>query len=398
MVGTTFSKENEGYPVYYRVNDCNRKRILIASGMFSRVRFTGNEFPMQELDSGIKNTQAGNVMSRIERFLKSNKDLYGEDLKKRLMAHIGKQEKAPRKAKLFTDFCREYMEGMKPSTFTLYRLTVDRITEFDRKARLTDIDVTWLMGFDAYLRKKGLSTNGIAQNYCICEGYQCIYPFKGHRGYKIREEIPEPNNLTAQQFADIRDYPVEPWQEKYRDLFCLSAYLAGVNAGDLLLCRGLRNGRFVFTRRKTDKVNAATIKPISLPVCKEAMDIINRYKGKDYLLDVMDNMADYKTFVQHWNKALKKIGPYEIVTDKVGKKRKIEYKPLFPNISTYSARYTFACVAANDLDISERTVGKCLGHTWAGNVTSRYISNDQRKIDDAVQRVVDYLGSFKGKY
>lgn len=409
MVGTTFSKENEGYPVYYRVNDCNRKRILIASGMFSRVRFTGNEFPMQELDSGIKNTQAGNVMSRIERFMKSNKDLYGEDLKKRLMAHIGKQEKAPRKVKLFTDFCREYMEGMKPSTFTLYRLTVDRITEFDRKARLTDIDVSWLTRFEAYLRGLGLSTNGIAQkmrnircvvNYCRNEGYQCIYPFGGHRGYKIREEITEPDDLSAQQMADLRDYPVEPWQEIYRDLLMLSFYLGGINAIDLLLCKGLRNGRLVFKRKKTDKVNANTVRPVNLPVCKEAMEIIEKYKGRDYLLNVMDRQKSYKTFLQHWNKALKKIGPKKIVRDKAGKLRKIEYMPIFPNLKTYTARYSFASIAANDLDISERTIGKCLGHSWADSksVTSRYISHDQKKIDEAVLKVVGYLGTFKGKY
>ena len=284
------------------------------------------------------------------------------------------------------------------------------IDEFDRKARLTDIDVQWLTRFERFLRdEKGMSVNGIAQkmrnirrvfNYCLEEGYQVHYPFKGHKGYKIKEVIPMPNDLTAQQIADIRDYPVEPWQEKYRDLFMLTFYLAGINAGDLLLCRGLHNGRLVFTRRKTDKVNATTVRPINLPVCTEAMDIINRYRGKDYLLDVMDSMASYKTFLQHWNKALKKIGPQRIVKDKLGKKRKIEYMPLFPRLSTYSARYSFASIAANDLDISERTIGKCFGHAWAegDNVTSRYISHSQRNIDNAMARMAEYIGTFKGRY
>ena len=141
-------------------------------------------------------------------------------------------------------------------------------------------------------------------NWCRDEGLTTNYPFKGRNGYKIREEETTPNNLTAQEFADLRDYPCEPWQQIYIDLFCLSVYLGGVNVGDLLLCKGLTNGKFVFVRRKTDKINSSIIRK-------------------------------------------------KIVPDKVGKMRKIERTPLFPKLTTYSARYTFASIAANDLDISE---------------------------------------------
>lgn len=404
MTGNTYSKDNEGYPVYYRIIDCKKKRILISSGLYTSIRFTGDRFPLSEADSQIKTEKARKTLERIDKFVRMNKDIYGSDLKERINKKLGKQETYSVRPRKFTDFITEYSNEMKPSTARLYKLTADRIDEFDRNVRLTDIDAKWLTGFEHYLRNEGISVNGIAQkmrniravfNYCIGEGFMCHYPFKGHKGYKIKEEITIPNSLSAVDFAKLRDYPCDTWQRVYRDLFCLSFYLAGINVGDLLLCRGLKNGRLVFTRRKTDKVNASRITPISLPVYPEAMEIINKYKGNEYLLNIMDNMRDYHTFTQHWNKALKKIGPSRIVPDRIGKMRKIEYDPLFPNLTTYSARYTFASIAANDLDISEQVIGKCLGHTWAGNVTSRYISHDQRKIDNAIRSVIDYVNGFR---
>ena len=82
--------------------------------------------------------------------------------------------------------------------------------------------------------------------------------------------------------------------------------------------------------------------------------------------------------------------------DKVGKLRKMEYAPICPDITLYSARYSFGSIAANDLDISERTIGMCLGHSWSKNVTTRYISADQKKIDTTIKKVIGYFaGSYK---
>lgn len=404
MIGDHYSKEKDGYPVYYRVTDTYGKRILIASGIYTTSRFTGTEFPIHEMDAELKTTRVRSTIEKIDRFCRMNRDVYGDDLKKRIAEHIGKQYQHMSRPKLLTDFIYEYADGMKPSTAKLYALTAKRIIEFDKKARLCDVTPDWLCRFERYLMREGISVNGIAQkmrniravfNNCINDGYRIDYPFKGHKGYRIREELSVPNDMSAEDFARLRDYPVEPWQQIYKDMFLLTFYLAGINAGDLLYCKGLKNGRLVFVRRKTDKVNARTVRPISLPVYPEAMAIIEKYKGKDYLLNVMDRMKDHKTFLQHWNQALKKIGPNKIVKDKLGKLRKIEYMPLFPDISTYTARYTFASIAANELDISDSTIGKCLGHSWASgkNVTSRYISHDQKKIDLAIRKVIDFVNS-----
>lgn len=394
--------------VKIRIQSRNEKTI-ISTGLYTKVEFSGMQFPNIERNARAKSQRLSYIIAQIDDICYHNPKASIADLKKIIERDVfGKEEKE------YTDtlwfYCEKYGAQMKPSTAKIYQLAGDRVKEFDKRAKLADIDRRWLERYESYLRtKRGLTVNGIAQkmrcirtvlNWCRDEGLTTNYPFRGHNGYKIREEETIPNALTAQEFANLRDYPCEPWQKIYVDMFCLSTYLAGVNVGDLLLCKGLTNGKFVFVRRKTDKSNSSVVRKIELPVCLEAMEIIERYKGENYLLSIMDNMTDYHTFTQHWNKALKKIGPSRVVPDKLGKMRKIEREPLFPSLTTYSARYTFASIAANDLDISETTIGKCLGHAWASgkHVTSRYISHDQKRIDDTVMRVAEYLGTFKGEY
>lgn len=171
-----------------------------------------------------------------------------------------------------------------------------------------------------------------------------------------------------------------------------------MNPVDLLSLKAdsIKDGHISFVRKKTDKEGCTRIRTITLPVLPEAQEIIKRYPSKEgWLTGFMDCRNDYRSFARACNEALQKVGPSWKVKDKVGKLRKMEYKPICPDITLYSARYSFGSIAANDLDISERTIGMCLGHSWSKNVTSRYISTDQRKIDNAVKMVVGY---FAGSY
>lgn len=386
----------------------HNKTLMLSTGLRTATKFEYTVFPSCEAHARTKTATLTRYLNEIEDFMYANPEMPFEDIKRYAETDVfGKVDRAPEKDNL-ADCCMRYTEGMKRTTAAIYKITADRIRQYDARVRPDTITKEWLTGFENFLKDRCSHTiNGIGQkmrciravlNRCKEWNIRAAYPFGGHNGYHIREEEATVNNLTPQEFADLRDYPCDGWQKIYIDMFCLSTYLAGINAGDLLLCKGLTNGRLVFTRRKTDKCNSSRVRKISLPVYPEAMEIIERYRGKEHLLNIMDNMTDYKTFVQHWNKALKKIGPVSRALDKGGKHRATRYDPLFPNITTYSARYTFASIACNDLDISERTVGLCLGHAWSKEVTSRYISNDQSKIDRAIRKVIDELNSYKGRY
>lgn len=74
-------------------------------------------------------------------------------------------------------------------------------------------------------------------------------------------------------------------------------------------------GRIEFSRQKTKKRYSIKVEP-------EAQEIINRWRGKKYLLCFMDERADYRSFLKMMNKHLKEFGRVEVDKARWGKKRK----------------------------------------------------------------------------
>ncbi len=136
------------------------------------------------------------------------------------------------------------------STATIYGVTVSKVRAFDPTATLSSVTPNWLQAFEAHFLQT-MSQNGIAIhlrnlrttfNWAIANGLTDNYPF---RQFRIREERVPIRNLTVEQIRSLRDLPLGRWQAMYRDLFLLSLFLCGVNAGDLLECRRLTHGRIV---------------------------------------------------------------------------------------------------------------------------------------------------------
>lgn len=293
-----------------------------------------------------------------------------------------------------------FAETKRDATAKLYVQTAKAVRLYDSNATLSSVDADWLENFRVKRLKDGLRINGAGMqlrniravfNWARRQKMTDNYPFLD---YSIITEETSPNNISVEQLRMLRDYPCEEWQRRYVDFFMLSFYLAGMNPVDLLLCKddAIRDGHLTFIRQKTNKQGQKKVRTITLPVVAEAQEIIGRYVSKEgWLLSFMDDRADYHSFLKKANDALKKVGTSEKVADKVGKLRKVLYHPILPDITMYTARYTFGSIAANDLDISERTIGMCLGHSWSEHVTSRYMAKDLRKIDMAVKRVVEYV-------
>lgn len=91
------------------------------------------------------------------------------------------------------------------------------------------------------------------------------------------------------------------------------------------------------------------------------------------------------------NRALQKIGlHYTTSQEKKG-------QALFPDITTYWSRHTWATVASS-LDIPMELIGRALGHSWVNKtITSVYIDFDTRKVDDANRMVIDAVLGKKSK-
>ena len=185
-------------------------------------------------------------------------------------------------------------------------------------------------------------------------------------------------SLSVEQLRTLISYPSEPTVAKYVDYFVLSFMLLGINMVDLCHLPSINDGRIEYNRSKTSRLYSIKLEP-------EARELIDKHRGKKYLLDALDRYANHKDFVRRLNENLRKVGEME----RVGRGGRKLRKPLFPSLSSYWARHTWATIAAS-LDIPKETIAAALGH--GGNtVTDIYIDFDRRKVDEANRRVLDWV-------
>ena len=252
---------------------------------------------------------------------------------------------------------------------------------------IEDLDKEWVRELDKKMAESNKkNTRSILLravravfNYAIKEDIIATNPFKG---FDLKAEPTAKRSMNVDTLRQIRDTEVAPWQEEYRDMFMLMFYLIGINAGDLFLAKKeqLANGRLEYTRKKTGKHYSILVPP-------EAMTIIEKYKGKDYLLSPMDRYSNYKDYLQHMNYALTTLGQvYSTSSRKEG-------EAIFPKLSTYWARHTWATLAY-EIGIPIDTIGQALGHSdRAHTITFVYIRLDNKKVDDANRKVLDFLAA-----
>lgn len=277
----------------------------------------------------------------------------------------------------------------KRGTREVFDRTVKSLQEYDPDFQIRpirEVDYGYLTRFEAWCLGRGMKVNSISIlmrnirtvfNEARRDGVTNLYPFST---YKIKQEETRKRALTLDEVRLLLEIPVSEDQQRYKDFFMLMLYLIGINTTDLFLARpeDLRNGRLEYRRDKTGKLYSVKVEP-------EAMEIIDKYRGKDYLLDPMDGHGDFLSWRTQFNKRLKAIG------QQTGRKGKILGKGPFSEISTYWSRHTWATLAY-EVGISVDVIGQALGHSDRSHtVTFTYIKPDQGKVDEANRKVIDYI-------
>lgn len=321
------------------------------------------------------------------------KEITISQLKNAINIQIGSYQEEEDSPYLFKDHIEKFIDSKtKKSTKDVYQYTLNKVAEFADIETLTfeDINLSWLKAFEIFMtptcdtNSRSIHFRNIRAvfNDAINEDLisQSLYPF---RKFKIKKQTTQKRSLTKDQLITLRDYPCEPHREKYRDLFMLMFYLIGVNAVDILHAKkeSIVDNRFVYRREKTNRLYSIELLP-------EAKEIIERYPGDNYLLCFMDTYTNHKDFLHRMNDNLKEIGP--VLINEKGERIR---KPLFPYLTTYYTRHSWATIASK-LDIPKDTIRAALGH---GNntVTDIYIDFDMTKVDKANQKISKYLSRKK---
>jgi len=385
---TRRARKDGTYPVKLYVN--HNGRFYIKTEFSAKEQnWEGTQFSKAEPNHKARNISLRSLMNRAEEAVYSLeregklKGTSDERLKHLIVQAITqKEDKRNTVLGLFDEFITS---KTKRSTMELYELTKSKIERFSGDCSFGEIDKKWLVDFDNFMLSAGMSTNTrsihmrnlrAVFNYAIDEEITDNYPF---RKFTIKKEETRKRSLSVEQLRRLRDYPCEGYLQKYRDMFLLMFYLIGINSVDLFGAKELSNGRLEYRRSKTNKLYSIKVEP-------EAMEIIGRYGGKNHLLDVLDKYNYYKDFLHRMNDGLKRIGEAEIA----GRGGKKLITSLFPDISSYWARHTWATIAAS-LDIPKETISAALGHEIGSPVTSIYIKFDRKKVDEANRRVIDYV-------
>jgi site-specific recombinase XerD len=385
-------KKDGTYPI--KLNVFHNKQIMIATQLSaSEKEWNGNEYSVRAQNYKPRNIVARGIINKAETViftleqqekLKSTTD---KALKKLIEDAISSKVE---NQKTFLYYLDEFVsKKTNQGTKSIYTTTRNKIEEYDSHCTFESMDKSWLENFEAWMAKT-MKVNAYAIhlrnirsvfNYAIDEEYTTLYPF---RRFSIKKEETRKRSLTAEQLRLLRDYPCEEYQIRYRDMFMLMFYLIGVNAADLFNAKhsALVNGRFEYKRAKTGKLYSIKVEP-------EAQAIIEKYKGKDYLLNIMDEYGNYKDFLHRMGIGLKQIGEAE----RKGLGGKKSRNPLFPDLSSYWARHTWATVAA-ELDVPKEVIAHALGHSWANSTTTDiYIRFDMKKVDEANRKVIDFVNN-----
>ena len=255
------------------------------------------------------------------------------------------------------------------------------------KLEFEDINLKWLNDFDEWLVEQGAAQNSrnihfknirTVINRAIDEELTDKYPF---RRFKIRPEATAKRAMSVEDIRKLFDYPVEDYQMFYQDMFKLIFMLIGINTTDLYNLTGIVNGRIEYRRAKTHRLYSIKVEP-------EALEIIERWKGEKNLLCIADRWKDPKDFNKNMNIALKKIGVHERISGRGGKWK---ITPAFPGIQTYWARHSWATIALNDCEVSKDIISQALGHSMGSDITEIYIKRDEKKVDEANRKVLDWV-------
>lgn len=293
---------------------------------------------------------------------------------------------------LISDIFEEYMsKPMKDGTKEVYKAALAKVIAFaGESAKIENINTKWLYGLEKFMATSQ-GPNGRAI-YFRCIRAVCNYAFKTHivsvypfDGFKFKTEPTRKRSVSVELFRAFLKHPTDIGKDKYRDYFLLSFLLIGINIKDLLLARHSQNvnGRLEYIRNKTHKNYSIKIEP-------EAQVLLDKYRGKDYLLEAMDHCKHHKSFARAINEACQKIGPVVKRQDEIFGEERDEIEPVIPGITTYFARHSWATFAYQ-IGIPIDVISQALGHSMNNKTTMIYIRYDQSKVDNANRLVIDWV-------
>ena len=114
----------------------------------------------------------------------------------------------------------------------------------------------------------------------------------------------------------------------------------------------------------------------SIKVEPEAMAIIEKYRGRDKLLRIAENISSAHAIDMWLNDYLQRIS-LTVFLD--------------VDLTLYWARHTWATIA-HEIGVPKETISMALGHSTSSD-TDIYINYNNRSVDEANRKVIDFINN-----
>lgn len=206
-------------------------------------------------------------------------------------------------------------------------------------------------------------------------------------GIKIgSEKYGKPYYLTKEERNKIEQTKMPTAHlEVQRDIFVFHCFV-GCRVSDLrkLTERNIVNGVLSYTPHKT-KDNGTTSVVAKVPLHPKAMELINKYRGKDKQGRLFPFISDQK-----YNDAIKQIFTIAGITRNVEVRNaltgEMEIRPINELASSHIARRTFVGIAYKQV-ADPNIIGKMSGHVEGSKAFVRYRDIDDDMLKDVINKI-----------
>lgn len=297
---------------------------------------------------------------------------------------------SPALADYFQQQIAQVREEGRFSTASNYRTAFLSFQRFLKGERLSlkDLTPSLVARYERWLKSTRVGMNTIS---CYMRSLRAVYnkaveenrvadrqPFKdSYTGYPQTDK----RSISVQEIRQLQEVPLRPGSslQWVRDIFLFCVFACGIPFVDVAFLRKSQlseDGYLTYRRRKTNQ-------QIRLKLPPSALEIVRRYHsdGTDYLFPILTKESpdeayrQYRIRLSYYNKRLKELGRLAGISHK---------------LTSYVSRHSWASLAYNShADVS--VISKGLGHT-SSRTTYIYIKGiDDKRLDDANQRIVDEI-------
>ena len=295
----------------------------------------------------------------------------------------------------FFAFAEKWLQKTTIKGAKNYKCMLNTIESFcgTRKLFFSEISVTFLKDFEAYLKERPRAQSlYLGQMRHLFREAMLEYntdetvvikndPFMRYKAPKqvLKKGV---RALSIEDFLKVVNYKAEPGgrAELAHDCFLLSFCLMGINSADLYNATVFEHDTIKYNRTKTKdrRSDDAYIEVQVHPFIKRIFEKYRDKKGKN-VFNFHNRYADEAGLNRAINIGLKEIG----------KAIKLD------GLEFYQARHTFATLSRNLMKFSKSDVDEALNHVGSYGIADVYISKDFTIINENNFKLIDTVLGLK---